>query len=602
MNSTGEPPMKPEKNSERLLGVTRAKAKMYEYNVPPEYHIEIRENPEKLFTLAIGLLGDMTARMNRGESNTSDFIELKKHLSFSAYFFDSFFQSKLNEILTPYLQLLGAAAYYLCELPGSSLVLLNNLKENYFDLEADGLEHLIFWLIKGDYTKRIDGKSEYFGECITNIEKWTLQYFRTGVGEDRLIEAGKQLRVAVYDFGTPRQLLFGDIIATIIKKKIINSTWKSLPLYSGLSIEQWRPAIIKSNSIKELWPAQHLIGEKGVFKGASAIIQMPTSAGKTKATELIIRSAFLSKRITLAVIVAPFRALCHEIKNNLFIAFRNEAVNIDELSDTFQSDFILSDMLQQQQILVVTPEKLLYVLRHEPELGSYIGLLIFDEGHQFDSGSRGVTYELLLTSLRSMLIQDTQKILISAVVSNAKEIGEWLNRTTNVVEGTNLVPTFKTIGFVSWLDLRGRIQYVDPKNTVLDGFFVPRVIESIDLGNNVIFPDKSDGKSIALYLGLKLVPNGGIAIFCGKKSVVKSICEKTKKILETNISLPLMSSNHDEVTRLKDLIGFNLGNESPYAKSAEYGIFPHHGNTPQGIKLAVEYAMHENFYNIFKND
>jgi hypothetical protein len=34
---------------------------------------------------------------------------------------------------------------------------------------------------------------------------------------------------------------------------------------------------------------------------------------------------------------------------------------------------------------------------------------------------------LLLTSLRSMLPEGTQKVLISAVISNAKTVGEWLN-------------------------------------------------------------------------------------------------------------------------------------------------------------------------------
>jgi hypothetical protein len=40
---------------------------------------------------------------------------------------------------------------------------------------------------------------------------------------------------------------------------------------------------------------------------------------------------------------------------------------------------------------VMTPEKCLYPLRHSPEVTDTLGLLIFDEGHQFDSGSRGVT-------------------------------------------------------------------------------------------------------------------------------------------------------------------------------------------------------------------
>jgi hypothetical protein len=36
------------------------------------------------------------------------------------------------------------------------------------------------------------------------------------------------------------------------------------------------------------------------------------------------------------------------------------------------------------QVPVVTPEKFVYGLRHTPDLAPRIGVLIFDEGHQFD--------------------------------------------------------------------------------------------------------------------------------------------------------------------------------------------------------------------------
>ena len=91
----------------------------------------------------------------------------------------------------------------------------------------------------------------------------------------------------------------------------------------------------KETFVKELWPAQHLLGQANVLRGQSAVIQMPTSAGKTKATEIVIRSAFLSQRASLAVIVAPFRALCHEIRNSLAATFEGESTQVDELSDTF---------------------------------------------------------------------------------------------------------------------------------------------------------------------------------------------------------------------------------------------------------------------------
>lgn len=275
---------------------------------------------------------------------------------------------------------------------------------------------------------------------------------------------------------------------------------------------------------------------------------------------------------------------------------------MDELSDALQTDFEIAELLGHQQILVVTPEKLLYVLRHALELAAHVGLLVFDEGHQFDSGTRGITYELLLTSLRSMIPEGTQKVLISAVISNAEAVGEWLNGEPNVVEGTTLIPTFRSVGFASWLDQLGRIVYVDSRDAEQDEFFVPRVIETFNLGRrgreqkDRHFPERDGGQAIALYLGIKLAPNGSIAIFCGKKSTATSICEKAVEFIDRGIPLPLPQefSDRREVERLHYLHVANLGTEASASMSAEHGIFSHHGNTPHGIRLSVEHAMREN--------
>ncbi len=594
--------MKPELKSKLLLGVTRSKAKMFEYSVPKEHHIKITQDPAKLFTLSIGLLGDLAAGINREDLQPAAIAELRNNLLFSARFFDAYLQSKLNETLDSYIVLLGSASFYLCDLPGSASVLAKRIDSDCPDLDGDGLEDLLLWLLQADLTTYFDGWHGTFGIYIDSISKGVLRYFEDGTGEQNLIELAKKLRSTTYEAGTPRQLLFGDVIATVLRRKLENSSWKALPLYSGLSRDKWINPLQKESFIKELWPAQHLLGQANVLKGKSAIIQMPTSAGKTKATELVIRSAFLSERTSLAIIIAPFRALCHEIKNSLVSAFHKESIKIDELSDALQADFEITELLGHQQILVVTPEKLLYVLRHAPELASHVGLLVFDEGHQFDSGTRGITYELLLTSLRSMVHEGTQKVLISAVISNAEAVGEWLNGDPNVVEGTNLNPTFRSVGFASWLDQLGRIEYVDNQNAEQGEFFVPRVIESYKLPKKPrerkirLFPEKTDGQAIALYLGLKLAPNGSIAIFCGRKSTAANICEKAVANIERGIPLPipLEFSDKNEVERLHNLHVMNLGSASPASKSAEHGIFSHHGNTPHGIRLAVEYAMREN--------
>ena len=156
---------------------------------------------------------------------------------------------------------------------------------------------------------------------------------------------------------------------------------------------------------------------------------MPTSAGKSRATELIIRSAFLCARTKLALVIAPFRALCQEIASDLQRAFRDDGYNVNQLSDALQPDIEIDifDVSKQSppQVVVLTPEKLLYTLRQYPDIVQKAGLVIYDEAHQFDTGARGVTYELLLTSIKRLLPDSAQSVLISAVIQNAAAVAAW---------------------------------------------------------------------------------------------------------------------------------------------------------------------------------
>ncbi len=592
--------MKPEERSQLLLNITRSKAKMYEYQVPEEHHIAIMQDPARLFRLTIGLLGEYAARFNSEDADESYFNELKDHLKFSCRFFDAYLGSKLQLELDPYVILLGSAAYYLCDLPGSSGVLADRLGDECPNLDCLGLEDLLLWLLQADWSSYFYGSTGIYGEFIDHISRHLVHYFATGDDHEYLYGQVSDLRKTAYEMGTPRQLLFADVCFAIAKKRFENSTWYSLPRYSEISSDQWSSTLKKETFVRELWPAQHLLGEHGVFLGKSAVVQMPTSAGKTKATEIVIRSAFLAGRTSLAVIVAPFRSLCHEIRNDLVESFQGESVKVEEFTDVFQVDFEFVARLEDPQILIVTPEKLIYVLRHTPEISEHIGLLIYDEGHQFDNGTRGITYELLLTSLKMMVPKNIQTILISAVIKNAVEIGQWLiGDDVEIVAGGDLPPTYRSTAFVSWQRQLGRLEFVARENPDAGEFFVPRIIEQQNLTLRPrerarrVFPEKTDGGAIALYLGLKAVINGGVAVFCGKKSTASNLCAKVVEAYDRGLSLrrPVEYSDSDEIQRLGLLYESNLGSDAIATNSAKLGIFSHHNNTPHGIRLAVEYAM-----------
>lgn len=125
-----------------------------------------------------------------------------------------------------------------------------------------------------------------------------LDYFVKGLKISELLGALNDYRIEVYDTDIPDEVFYVDIFIATIKISIRNSSWILLPKYSRLLPDEWDSYLSKKNSVKILWAAQKLIGEQGVLAGENAVVQLPTGVGKTKSIELIIRSAFLSKRAT----------------------------------------------------------------------------------------------------------------------------------------------------------------------------------------------------------------------------------------------------------------------------------------------------------------
>jgi len=615
--------MKPMQKSNSLLSVTRSKAKMYEFGVPVKDHVELDRDPAQLLCLAIGMLGDCAAAISREKTDAILLVDLSSTLRFAARYFDAYWASKLARVDDAYLLLLASATYYLCELPGSASVLASRVPET-LDLECGGLEDLLLWLLCGKFGSLPDrGPRSLYRNGIHGVSMGLREFYKLDGQDAHVCErAMASLRNTAHSVGSPRELLFSDVCCAVARHRIRDSARRLLPQYSGLAIESWKPVLGKESFVRELWPAQKVLGEQNVFAGRSAVVQMPTSAGKSRATEFVVRSAFLSGRASLAVVVAPFRALCHEIRQSLARSFRGENVSVNELSgisrkgieldfgfddrkfdfeyDELESDVEFGQLNAGHTILVMTPEKLVCVLRHVPDLASRVGVLVLDEGHQFDSGSRGTTYELLVTSLKEMIPATAQKILFSAVLSNAPHIAKWLiGDERAVVRGDDLLPTERSVAFTSMGAGLGGLHFVSPKNPDEEEFFVRGVIKSTQLSAHQRertarwFPAQGDNKSVALYLALALVRNGTVAVFCGRKDSAIGLCKTLSDVASRGaaVPMPVNESDRAEVERLADLYESNLGSDALATGAARHGAFTHHGNTPHGIRLAVEHAI-----------
>lgn len=590
--------MKLGERSNTLLGATRSRGKMYEYSVPSRFYIKLPKDPNRLFPLSIGILGDISEFISDDRFNCDFSEEQIKGILFSAHFLDAFYRSKLNPEIDEYLKSLIAASYYMASLPGSSLVFSKNLT---IDFENHLFESFLNSILKSKITERdlaiCRGRYPLLAETITSY----MHFLETGDNKSHIETNISSVLEYSYLENNPRDLLLCDLSSAILKLKLNNSVWTILPSSSGIPAQSWSEVFRRNEFVKELWPSQKILAREGVFYGKSATIQMPTSAGKTKSTEIILRSFFFKNLSQSAVLVAPFKALCHEINDSLQESFHGEGIKVNEFTDVFQKDYAVQEN-RGLQIIITTPEKLVYILRQDPELAESIGLLILDEGHQFDNGIRGVTYELLVTSLKQMLSEETQWILISAVLSNAQSIHSWLNgENGSVISGTSLSPTQKTVGFMDWSKPKGQIKYVNPLDIDIEDYFVPRVIESKLLEKkgketkDKFFPEKKDGATIALYLGLKVVHNGCVAIFCGQKNSVIKICKTLNNLYSRNYETeyPRAYSDEEELDKLSNLFRLHLGNSSSEANAVNLGVLTHHASLPHGLRLAVEYALRE---------
>lgn len=595
-----------EGTSKYYLKKVRAKAKMYEYGVPENLHIEVEEQANDLILLSIGIVGDIANEIwNMKQAPIILPKEKEEELYFVSRFFDSYFQSKMSIEMNPYYILMGAVTYYFCNMNGSSKAMMSIMPDlTNFEFSASGLENIIIWLLDGNYKFDVSDIDEKYRSYIIQLINYHNRFFDSEKLEKAQFE---EFRNYVYHFGNDREILFTDIILAILKKKIYNSCINLMPLYSGIDKDNWISTFKNNAMMKEMWSSQLLLGEKGIFKGKSGIIQMPTSSGKTKSVSLAVQSAFLSKRTSIVIVVAPFRALCKEIMFDMekFFAF-DKNITVTEFSDVpepSEIELVTSESIVKK-IIVMTPEKLAYILKHNTEIIESINMIVFDEAHLFDDESRGTDYELLLTTINSYLKPDAQKLLVSAVISNADQLNLWINNDGIVIGNDTIKTSEKTVAFNTFMSSNinnaySNLHFVEPNRNLEEEFYVPRVVQTKELnkvGNEKkqrYFPDfKSNKQDVGIYFAIKLIRNGSVAIFCSKKDIVNKILLRFIELKERGLSLDDFSflSDDTECSKISHLIREHLGENNLYM-AALNGILGHHSGVPNGVRIAEEYAL-----------
>lgn len=585
--------MKYTDKSETLLKYQKAKAKLIEYDVAREEYPNFPINSNDLSFSTVYMLSLYAESIIEDDSNRQ--AELRPLLVKAAQYFDSAFESKERLQHDQDYLITGSVAYFLYNDFGSAKVLCSRLAPvvSPFDTPFQILALCLRYLLMNE-TRHFDSNVA----CCAGVYKSLVTYFSSGDDNGNITFRLREYRKYVFENGNALDVFYADLLYAICVFAMQKSAWQLLPRYSGTSVEVWKNYLERRDAVKMLWQSQELLCIHGVLQGQNAIVQLPTGVGKTKSIELIIRAAQLGNRATEVIIVAPLRALCNEITHDLQGAFCKDSVEISQFSDIMEDDYSFSARSNEGiRISICTPEKLNYIIHHQPDMCDMIGLFILDEAHMFDDGPRGAVYEFLVTTIRERLNDNQQLVLLSAVMTNANDIGQWLfGESGALATDDSITSTPKSVGFCDY----SSIAYYSGDPLEPD-FFVPRSLtiqELQRLGRErkiCLFPDKSKARDIALYYGIRLCKNGGVAIYVNKTASVRTTIDRVVDIHNRGYNIRNISdnSNEEEMTKLRRLVCEYYGKDHVYTIASHYGILPHHSRLPNGVKLAVEYALRE---------
>lgn len=216
----------------------------------------------------------------------------------------------------------------------------------------------------------------------------------------------------------------------ILDEDIFNRAVIDIPTPVGVDPQPWFNFLSKlANERPYLWE-NHKEAVKTEFlnPGISAVLTLPTGAGKSTLSEMKIASCLYSGKKVIYLV--PTHALEDQVNKNLRSLFAEfEPFNIE-----FGGEYTDFEEIENFPIVVMTPERCLTFLNINPEFFDTVGLVVFDEFHlihgtDIKKDRRSIDAMYCLLSLFT-LATDADYLLISAMVENGDDIASWISQIT----------------------------------------------------------------------------------------------------------------------------------------------------------------------------
>ncbi|GAB3099638.1 DEAD/DEAH box helicase [Lysobacter terrae] len=351
-------------------------------------------------------------------------------------------------------------------------------------------------------------------------------------------------------------------------------------------------------------PQRRALAEQGLLGSSrrAVVVSLPTSSGKTLIAQFRILQAlnqYDSERGWVAYL-APTRTLVRQVARRLRRDFDPLGVIVEQVSPALEIDGVEAEMLKAGagaafRVLVTTPEKLDLMLRQdwEAKIGRPLTLVVVDEAHNLQEGSRGLKLELLLSTINSEC-QNAQFLLLTPFISNARDVARWLGgqNSEDVSLSVDWQPNDRVIGIVRpergvprQRNSFGCVLTLETVHTTRATLAIDsqiRLVEEADCGT---FSQMSNPGDVAAAAAHSLAKRGPVIVMHSTPPFVWSLATKLK-----GTSTPRAQISAD-IRLVQDFLSLEMGQDFPLIELLSHGIGVHHAGLSDDTRSLMEWLF-----------
>lgn len=470
-----------------------------------------------------------------------------------------------------------AVIYYLCNYEAVAAMYIRECRLENLRTDA---ARMIFYIISG-------------GECRGNeIENHGIKAWLTK-GDNAELSKFKALleeRAEQMTYDNADDFFDSQLLLHVLNKFQEDNIRKDLYTFDNtVSWNQYLNYTFRKHIFSFL-PSQREALHKGLLSyNRSFSLRMPTSAGKSYITELLIYQELQKTPNAKILYLAPLRSLGHELREK----YRSISSQLDF---TYRSLYGGSSMtgteaiLAEADLFITTPETFMSLEGSIDDILRQFTLVICDEGQLIESVERGLDYEMLLSRLRKQ--EHVRFLFISAIIPNIGDINTWLGGTVGEVGESNYRPCTIRFGVAS----------TDKTSITLHVYENVNKKSLFDF-TSFVNKDESKGfkldtqKNRACLMAMKSLDAGSVMLYSTfKKKEYNASCYKYGECIANIIQkgkLPsprsfLNTNQRNLLDLLCEFTEYNFGTDYYETNFMKEGFAVHTGSLPQEMREIVE--------------